>query len=194
MQCPSIICGTSSEFVSSSIPSWQILTAHAQPFRGARDLAFCLQTGKTQIRLGGAQPHCWFCHEAAHIEIKVFPSCITNFRFSIYLMWELLWRSQEDYSWQYMYSSHILFKTTLEHTCRWKVSIKTKFHCDWSKFRLIPMKLTGEGHHPTSPWHTHPPTHPHTHTTVWQSVTTKCTKLSLVVRLSSYIYTGKQFP
>ena len=33
----------SSEVVSSSIPSWQILTAHAQPFRGARDLAFCLK-------------------------------------------------------------------------------------------------------------------------------------------------------
>ena len=33
----------SSEFVSSSIPSWQILTAHAQPFRGARDLTFCLK-------------------------------------------------------------------------------------------------------------------------------------------------------
>ena len=33
----------SNEFVSSSIPSWQILTAHAQPFRGARDLAFCLK-------------------------------------------------------------------------------------------------------------------------------------------------------
>ena len=33
----------SSEFVSSSIPSWQILTAHAQPLRGARDLAFCLK-------------------------------------------------------------------------------------------------------------------------------------------------------
>ena len=33
----------SSEFVSSSIPSWQILTAHAKPFRGARDLAFCLK-------------------------------------------------------------------------------------------------------------------------------------------------------
>ena len=30
-------------FVSSSILSWQILTAHAQPFRGARDLAFCLK-------------------------------------------------------------------------------------------------------------------------------------------------------
>ena len=33
----------SSEFVSSSIPSWHILIAHAQPFRGARDLAFCLK-------------------------------------------------------------------------------------------------------------------------------------------------------
>ena len=33
----------SSEFVSSSIPSWQISTAHAQPFRGARDLAFFLK-------------------------------------------------------------------------------------------------------------------------------------------------------
>ena len=26
-----------------SIPSWQILTAHPQPFRGARDLVFCLK-------------------------------------------------------------------------------------------------------------------------------------------------------
>ena len=33
----------SSEFVSSSIPSWKHLTAHAQPFRGARYLAFCLK-------------------------------------------------------------------------------------------------------------------------------------------------------
>ena len=38
-----IIWAASSEFVSSSIPSWQILTVHAQPFRGARDLAFCLK-------------------------------------------------------------------------------------------------------------------------------------------------------
>ena len=37
------IRAVSNEFVSSSIPSWQILTAHAQPFRGARDLAFCLK-------------------------------------------------------------------------------------------------------------------------------------------------------
>ena len=37
------IWAQSSEFVSSSIPSWQISTAHAQPFRGARDLAFCLK-------------------------------------------------------------------------------------------------------------------------------------------------------
>ena len=29
--------------MSSSIPSWQILTAHAQPFRGVRNLAFFLK-------------------------------------------------------------------------------------------------------------------------------------------------------
>ena len=29
--------------MSSSIPSWHILTAHAQPFRKARDLVFCLK-------------------------------------------------------------------------------------------------------------------------------------------------------
>ena len=33
----------SSQFVSSSIPSWQILTEHAQSFKGVRDLAFCLK-------------------------------------------------------------------------------------------------------------------------------------------------------
>ena len=37
------IWAPSSESVSSSIPSWQISTAHAQPFRGARDLAFYLK-------------------------------------------------------------------------------------------------------------------------------------------------------
>ena len=36
-------CGASSEFVSSSIPSWQTLTAHAKQFRRARDLVFCLK-------------------------------------------------------------------------------------------------------------------------------------------------------
>ena len=38
-----LLWAPSSEFVSSSSPSWQILTAHAQPFRGARGLAFCLK-------------------------------------------------------------------------------------------------------------------------------------------------------
>ena len=38
-----IIWVPSSEFVSSSISSWQILTAHVQPFRGATYLAFCLK-------------------------------------------------------------------------------------------------------------------------------------------------------
>ena len=42
-KCAALIWAPSSEFVSSSIPSWQISTAHAQPFRGARDMAFCLK-------------------------------------------------------------------------------------------------------------------------------------------------------
>ena len=37
------IWAPSSKCVSLSIPTWQILTVHAQPFRGARDLAFCLK-------------------------------------------------------------------------------------------------------------------------------------------------------
>ena len=42
-QTNKVIWAPSSKFVSSSIPSWQISTAHAQPFRGARDLASCLK-------------------------------------------------------------------------------------------------------------------------------------------------------
>ena len=41
--CDLIVWAASSEFVSSSIPWWQILTARAQPFRKARDLVFCLK-------------------------------------------------------------------------------------------------------------------------------------------------------
>ena len=47
-----IIWALSSEFVSSSIPSWQILTAHAQPFGGARDLAFCFLAWTFAARIG----------------------------------------------------------------------------------------------------------------------------------------------
>ena len=43
VSCTCTIWAPPSEFVSSSIPSWQSLTAHAQPFRGAMDLAFCLK-------------------------------------------------------------------------------------------------------------------------------------------------------
>ena len=49
-----IFWAASSEFVSSSIPSWQILTAHAQPFRGARDLAFCLKVSLDSLLVWGS--------------------------------------------------------------------------------------------------------------------------------------------
>ena len=46
-----IIWATSRENVSSSIPSWQILSAHAQAFWGARDLAFCLRVPLDSLRV-----------------------------------------------------------------------------------------------------------------------------------------------
>ena len=53
-------CGASSEFVSSSILSWQILTGHAQLFSGARDLAFCLKVPLDSLLVwassGGSDP------------------------------------------------------------------------------------------------------------------------------------------
>ena len=48
----------SSEFVSSSIPSWQISTAHAQPFRGARDLAFCLKVPLDSLLVWASSEGC----------------------------------------------------------------------------------------------------------------------------------------
>ena len=45
--------------------------------RQLRTLAFFMRTAKTLIRLGwsesslGTQPYCWFCHEAAHISLKI---------------------------------------------------------------------------------------------------------------------------
>ena len=48
---PKITWAASSEFVSSSIPSWQIVTADVQPFRGARDLVFCLKVPFDSLRV-----------------------------------------------------------------------------------------------------------------------------------------------
>ena len=59
----SVMWAPSSEFVSSSIPSWQISTAHAQPFRGARDLAFCLKVPLDSLLVwassGGSDETVW---------------------------------------------------------------------------------------------------------------------------------------
>ena len=53
----------SSKFVSSSIPSWQILTVHAQPFWGAWDLAFCLKVPLDSLLVwvssGGSGANTW---------------------------------------------------------------------------------------------------------------------------------------
>ena len=68
----SFIWAASSEFVSSSIPSWQILTAHAQSFRGARDLAFCLKVPLDSLLVWPPKPvyDGNFSHEAVTLKIR----------------------------------------------------------------------------------------------------------------------------
>ena len=83
------ICGMSSEFVSSSIPSWQIFTAHAQPFRGARDLAFCLKVPFDSLlvwaKSGGSSETVQMCRLA-----WIFAACIGD-KYQIYLMRPIWW-------------------------------------------------------------------------------------------------------
>ena len=75
----------SSEFVSSSIPSWQILIAHAQPFRGASDLAFCLKVPLDSLLV-------WASSEGSgetarmHRLAWTFAACI-GYKYQIRLTW-----------------------------------------------------------------------------------------------------------
>ena len=68
LECVLNIWAPSSKFVSSSIPSWQISTAHAQPFRGARDLGFCLKVPLDSLLLWasreGSGETAWMCRLA----------------------------------------------------------------------------------------------------------------------------------
>ena len=65
----------SSKSVSSSIPSWQILTAHAQPFRGARDLAFCLKVPLDSLLVwassGGSGETAWMRRLAWFVAARI---------------------------------------------------------------------------------------------------------------------------
>ena len=74
-----------SEFMSSSIPSWQIVTAHAQTFKGARDLAFCLKVPLDSLLVwvssGGSGETAWMCRLA-----WTFAACIGD-KYQIRLTW-----------------------------------------------------------------------------------------------------------
>ena len=112
----------SSEFVSSSIPSWQILTAHAQPFRGARDLAFCLKVPLDSLLVwassGGSgetarmRRLAWTF--AARIGNKyqirlTWPNCLLD----IIFFWQNWWKSM---CWRSLFSSSLILLTTSQFT------------------------------------------------------------------------------
>ena len=91
------IWAPSSEFVSSSIPSWQILTAHAQPFRGARDLAFCLKVPLDSLLV-------WASSEGSGESARMrrlawtFAARIGD-NYQIRLTRSILWASWRSYLW-----------------------------------------------------------------------------------------------
>ena len=63
--CSSLCCYFSSKSsfeprqVNLCLRAWQILTAHALPFRGARDLAFCLMVPLDSVLVLGEQRRFW---------------------------------------------------------------------------------------------------------------------------------------
>ena len=69
------IWAPSSEFVSSSIPSRQVLIVHAQPFREARDLAFCLKVPLDSLLIwvssGGSGETAWMRRLAWTFAVRI---------------------------------------------------------------------------------------------------------------------------
>ena len=129
--------GASSEFVSSSIPSWQILTAHAQPFRGARDLAFCLKVLLDSLLVwasrGGsgetARMRRFAWTFAARIGDK-YQIRLTRLIMSLYIWdrWSIIWQSASRNIFEivlYKLNSLLFLETVVFErsvSARWRIS------------------------------------------------------------------------
>ena len=138
----------SSKFVSSSIPSWQILTAHAQPFRGARDLAFCLKVPLDSLLVwagsGGSGETAWMRRLAWTFTARIgdkyqirltrpnWHLCrmLTNFMIFVFIRSYNLGFCFIEWSWQLICGimEYILFDLN-------KIIIKNSPRGDWLHFR-----------------------------------------------------------
>ena len=115
---------TSSEFVSSSIPSWQILTAHAQPFRGTRDLAFCLKVPLDSLLV-------WASSEGSGETARMRR-----------LAWTFAARIGDKYQirlarpiWYYIYSNCL----QTQRNCCWNVPRSELYYCQFLVHRTRPV-------------------------------------------------------
>ena len=104
-----MIRAPSSEFVSLSIPSWQILTGHAQPFRGARDLAFCLKVPLDSLLIWASSEGSGETAQMRRLA-RTFAARI-GYKYQIRLtrsIWSMFW-SLEACSWPFGLSSYSSF-------------------------------------------------------------------------------------
>ena len=95
--------------MSSSIPWWQILTAHAQPFRGARDLAFCLKVPLDSLLVwassGGSGETARMRRLAWTFAARIGDKYQIRLTRSIFI-WVRLWESLMD--WKFPYEGNCL--------------------------------------------------------------------------------------
>ena len=131
----SIVWAPSSEFVSSSIPSWQILTAHAQPSRGARDLAFCLKVSLDSLLI-------WASSEGSDETARMRRLAWTfaariGYKYQIrltrsvwFLAWALLFHLLDrNYSVRYVQKFHSLSRSCFKFILN--TNLLVLFRADW---------------------------------------------------------------
>ena len=128
------IWAPSSEFVSSSIPSWQILTGHAQPFRGARDLVFCLKVPLDSLLVwassGGSG-------ETARMRRLTWTfAALIGYKYQIRLTRSILYVS--TYLWTHPVNKQVFSEESiLLCSCLYTVLSQQVFECSSSIFQLL---------------------------------------------------------
>ena len=111
--------------MSSSIPSWQILTKHAQPFRGATDLAFCLKVPLDSLLVwassGGSGETAWMCRLAWTFASRIGNKYQIRLTRSICCGYSLEWHSNFN---EYPPSQHGDSTEHPQHTFLWRTEEK----------------------------------------------------------------------
>ena len=118
----------------SSIPSWQILTAHAQPFRAARDLAFCLKIPLDSLLVwtssGGSGETARMCRLAWTFAARIGDKYqIRLTRPKLKLCWTLLFTLRICHSVKNLYERiRNIIVVPIYHTCVTVIYVRYRFY------------------------------------------------------------------